>query len=182
MAALLWSRVKDHGLEYCEMETSPLIVLRGHVVTRLEGKALAVSYVVKCEDSDVTKSVNLSCRMDGKANDLSIHRTSDGQWYYNQTKMSQFLGCTDIDLEFTPSTNTIPIRRFHLMPGESKTLTAVWLRLPDLSCSLLTQKYTCIDTGIYLYESVQSGYQARIMVDSDTAVIDYQGEWVRISH
>ena len=95
-------------------------------------------------------------------------------------EMQQFFGCKDIDLGITPSTNMLPIRRFNLDTGESKDLTAVWVRFPDLSVSPLAQRYTCIDTGTYLYQSIHSGYQARIIVDADGAVIEYPDAWKRL--
>jgi hypothetical protein len=74
----------------------------------------------------------------------------------------------------------LPIRRFHLDPGESQEFTAVWARFPDLSVSPLTQKYTHIDTGTYMYQSIHSGYQSRLIVDAEGAVIEYTGAWKRM--
>ncbi|CAM3927902.1 putative glycolipid-binding domain-containing protein [Alicyclobacillus pomorum] len=42
------------------------------------------------------------------------------------------------------------------------------------------QRYTCVDPTAYLYESIKSGYRAKISVDPDGVVIVYQGEWNRV--
>ena len=39
-------------------------------------------------------------------------------------------GCRDIDLNFSPSTNVLPIRRLSLDVGDQAAVRAAWLRFP----------------------------------------------------
>lgn len=51
-------------------------------------------------------------------------------------------GCVDIDLGWTPSTNTLPIRRLQLGVGTSSgPITAAWVRFPELKLEPLPQEY-----------------------------------------
>ncbi len=180
MPTVVWSRIEGNGLEYCEINTNPVTTLKGQVITQLDSKSISVSYTVQCGDEGAAQSVDLICRSEGLESSLSLSRTIDDRWFCNGKEVSQFVGLKDIDLGITPSTNTLPIRRLNLSPGESKELTAVWLRFPDLSLAPLAQRYTCIDSKTYLYQSVKSGYKAEINVDSDGIVVTYQHEWKRV--
>jgi hypothetical protein len=180
MQVVLWSRIPDHGLEYCEIRTQPVTTLRGQVITQLDGKPVSVFYNVKCEDDGATQTVDLSCRVHGFERNLSLYRTAEDRWFCNGKELKEFTGLKDVDLGITPATNTLAIRRLKLSPGESKELTAVWLRFPDLSLAPLAQRYTCIDATTYLYESIKSGYRARIDVDPEGIVAEYEAEWKRL--
>ncbi len=180
MVTVMWSRIERIGLEYCEINTNPITTLRGHVITQLDGQLLSVSYKVHCEDDGTTKSVDLICWSNGLESNLSLIRSTDDRWFYNGKEEDEFQGIRDIDLGITPSTNTLPIRRLNLSPGESKEIAALWIGFPNLSLSPLDQRYTCIDEKTYLYQSVQSGYEARLEVDGEGVVVTYQDEWKRL--
>jgi hypothetical protein len=177
---VLWSRIPDNGLEYCEIHTLSVTTLRGQVITQLDSKPIYVSYNIHCEEDGATQSVDLSCRIDGLERNISLYRTIEDRWFCDGKELKEFIGLKDIDLGITPSTNTLAIRRLNLAPGESKEITAVWLRFPDLSLAPLAQRYTCIDSTTYLYESSKSGYRARINVDPKGIVTVYEAEWKRL--
>jgi hypothetical protein len=42
-------------------------------------------------------------------------------------------GCVNIDLNFSPSTNLLPIRRLDLSVGASAIVRAAWLRFPGMN-------------------------------------------------
>lgn len=177
MNAFLWSRLDGDGLEYCDFHFEPATLLNGQAVVHFDGRPMAISYRLECYHDGSTKSVNLSCRMNGVQKDMTIHRTEDEQWICDGVEMEAFRGLKDVDLGFTPATNTLPIRRFQLAEGESRELTAVWLRFPELVLSPLTQRYTRIAPKIYTYESIVSGYKAQIHVNSDGVVTEYEDAW-----
>ena len=49
-------------------------------------------------------------------------------------------GCTDVDLTATPSTNTLPIRRLRLCPGQSADINAAWIQFPELAVTRSRQR------------------------------------------
>ena len=53
-----------------------------------------------------------------------------GHWWQNEVEQPQVAGCIDIDLNFSPSTNLLPIRRCNLAVGEAVAVNAAWLRFP----------------------------------------------------
>jgi hypothetical protein len=56
----------------------------------------------------------------------------------------------DVDLGFSPLTNTLPIRRLGLLgaaPGTSSTITAAWVLVPALTVVAARQTYTVLGGG-----------------------------------
>ena len=84
----------------------------------------------------------------------------------------------DVDLGFTPLTNTLPIQRLKLEPGESREIRAVYIELPQLSVSVMPQRYTRLGDRLYRYQS--EGFQADLSVDEFGLVVDYPGLWRRL--
>jgi hypothetical protein len=85
-------------------------------------------------------------------------------------------GCVDIDLGWSPSTNTIPIRRLNLRVGaRSGPLTMAWVRFPDLTLGPLGQDYECLEERRYRYTSRGGGFRAIIEVDDEGLVVEYEG-------
>ena len=87
------------------------------------------------------------------------------------------MGCTDIDLNFSPSTNLLPIRRLGLAVGEASDVKAAWLRFPSFRLEPLAQQYRRLDELTYRYESAGGQFVAELKVDPSGFVVDYPGLW-----
>jgi hypothetical protein len=85
----------------------------------------------------------------------------------------------DIDLNFSPSTNVLPIRRCKLGVGKSAVVRAAWLRFPSFALEPLEQSYTRMEHGRYRYESGGGRFVAEVTVDATGMVIDYGDIWSR---
>ena len=65
---------------------------------------------------------------------LRLLADGGGAWTTGDgTPLPQLDGCIDVDLVATPFTNTLPIRRLGLEPGESAEIKVAYLPLPDLT-------------------------------------------------
>lgn len=74
-------------------------------------------------------------------------------WHVNGVAQEQVEGCTDIDLNFSPSTNLLPIRRLTLDVGQGQAVRAAWLRFPELNLEPLEQRYDRLAPDRYRYSS-----------------------------
>ena len=90
-------------------------------------------------------------------------------------------GCLDVDLAFTPATNILPLRRLGLAVGESREMTAAWVRFPDLSVEPLAQRYTRLDERRVRYESRGGSFTADLEVDELGLVVRYPPLWERVA-
>lgn len=167
MKSLLWQRHDRVGLE--RFTLSGEHVLEGTVIVWLGGP-YEVQYEIACaptwetiDASIVTGGTTLEIRRDG------------ARWMMNGQHVPAVDGCIDIDIGVTPSTNTLPIRRLSLGVGESREVTAAWLRFPELSLEPLVQRYTRLAERTYLYES--PSFRAELEVDGDGVVTRYGDVW-----
>jgi hypothetical protein len=90
-------------------------------------------------------------------------------------------GLIDIDLGFSPVTNTLPIRRLEPAIGEAVAVTAAWVRFPELTIEPLPQRYIRLAERRYRYESAGGAFVAEIEVDDLGLVTTYEGGWRRLA-
>lgn len=76
-----------------------------------------------------------------KAIEIDISVDESEGWLLNGVECDPLAGCTDIDLNFSPSTNLLPIRRLNLKIGEESDVRAAWLRFPSFTLERLDQRY-----------------------------------------
>lgn len=117
----------------------------------------------------------------------ALHLASDGagRWFDAAgAALPELDGCLDADLTATPFTNTLPIRRLRLAPGEAATLRMVYIVAPELRVMLERQRYTCLEQtaagGRYRYESLDTGFTAELPVDADGLITDYPALFTRV--
>ena len=81
----------------------------------------------------------------------------------------------DVDLNFSPSTNLLPIRRLALEVGSEAAVRAAWLRFPGFALEPLEQVYRRAAVGLYRYESAGGQFRADLEVDESGFVTRYPG-------
>ena len=93
-------------------------------------------------------------------------------------------GCEYVDVSETPFTNTLPIRRLDLAPGESADVSVAYFDGSELQPWPEPQRYTCLEKndrgGLYRYLNLDSGFTADLPVDADGLVTDYPGLFKRV--
>ena len=83
-------------------------------------------------------------------------------------------GCDDVDLGWTPATNTVPIRRMALGIGESREITAAWIRFPELDVVRNVQKYARLDVDRWRYQAGE--YDFELVTDAATGLVLAYGD------
>ena len=177
----LWQRNDGRGLERFELRSSfTEWILRGTILV-LEGSEPAEArYEIHCDNSWKTQSAQLSLSLGGAVKELSVTR-KDGCWYENGQRNHRVSGSIDIDLAWSPSTNTLPIRRLQLSRGESSgSLRAAWVVFPELTLQPLEQEYRYMGDRRYWYASQQEAFHAELLVDEDGLVVTYGELWHRV--
>jgi hypothetical protein len=111
--------------------------------------------------------------------EVEVLRDGAGLWRLNGEPVPEVEGCVDVDLNFSPSTNTLPIRRFNLQVGSSVQIRAAWLRFPSFRLEPLEQSYTRVGTNLYRYESAGGRFVASVEVDAVGLVTEYGEIWRR---
>jgi hypothetical protein len=176
----LWRWLQGTGLERFEfLRAGDEWIFRGTILTLAHDAAAEARYEITCDHSFHTKSANVSVR--DAAGERSVRIVSeDGRWFENGAENQTVAGALDIDLGWSPSTNTLPIRRFGLEIGQtSGEFIAAWVRFPELTLQPLPQEYLRLGERKYRYSSRGGAFVAELLVDDHGLVINYEGFWQR---
>ncbi len=177
----LWQRLQGTGLERFELIRIPDgWVLRGTILALEKQGPAQADYEIHCDVAWRTRRADVSLRDAAGERTLRL-AVENGRWYADGNEVETVRGCIDIDLGWSPSTNTLPIRRLGLGVGKkSGTITAAWVRFPELTVEPLPQEYERLAERRYRYSSRGGAFTAELEVDEDDLVIDYEGIWRRV--
>jgi hypothetical protein len=140
-------------------------------------KPCLLSYEVVCQSSWNTLRARVSGWVDNAAVDLELAVDGHHRRRLNGNEYPGVQGCVDLDLNFSPSTNLIPIRRLNLRVGQEAQVKAAWLRFPSFELEPLLQVYRRMDESTYRYESGEGQFVADLKVNSVGFVTDYPAIW-----
>jgi hypothetical protein len=126
----------------------------------------------------------------GRERHLTLNRTEDGYWLLDTGsgvggRRDEYGGALDIDLQYSPMLNTVPIRRLDLhRTGGEHTLPVVFVSLPSLEVTPVTRTYRTVspldDSGHALIELRYDDFTAELVVDADGVVASYPGLAARL--
>ncbi len=108
---------------------------------------------------------------------IQIRADSTQRSWLNEVEQPEVKGCIDLDLNFSPSTNLLPIRRLELAVGGIADVRAAWLRFPSFELEPLPQQYRRLGETAYRYESAGGQFVADLKVNRLDFVVDYPGLW-----
>ena len=100
------------------------------------------NYQVHCDENWLTHRVHVERTIGKDTKTLSLSVEKSGLWCCPGQEVAEVRGCLDVDLSLTPATNTLPIRRLDLGIGKSESVTAAWIKFPELALQPLSQRYT----------------------------------------
>lgn len=156
------------------------------IVRLWEGQPLRMQYTLSCDAQWHVRELAAASYSE-VIGERTIRLYADGAGNWRDEKdqpLAALQGCIDVDIMVTPLTNTLPIRRLQLAPGESREISVVYIAAPDLSIRPFWQRYTRLDDvdggQHYRYENLESGFTADLPVDDDGFVVDYPGIWRRV--
>jgi uncharacterized protein len=150
--------------------------LEGTAVFSHKGEPCRLTYLVVCDAQWNTLRGRVSGWLGHATVEFDISVDPDHNWQLNGSERPAVSGCIDLDLNFSPSTNLLPIRRLNLELGQESEVHAAWLRFPSFELERLTQIYRRLGELNYHYES-STGFSADLEVNSAGFVTNYPGIW-----
>lgn len=167
------------GLEHVDIRPADGgLDISGVVIAQEDGTQFGLSYRLKLDALWHTRDVLVKT-----TSGHVLHLESDGRrhWQENGKDQPALQGCIDIDIQATPITNTLPVRRLDLETGESMEIRLCYITVPDLAVFPSSQRYTALEAGsLYRFESLEDGFTADLPVDQDGFVCDYPGLFKRL--
>ncbi|MGV3710931.1 MAG: putative glycolipid-binding domain-containing protein [Gemmatimonas sp.] len=178
LSHILWRRIDTPGHDACTfLSSATQHVVSGCAVFRSSRKPSHLVYTVQCDASWRTMEAHVHGRIGKVEIDTRISRTARGIWKRDGRAQPLLDGCDDIDLAFTPATNTIALRRLALRVGNSASVRAAWLNIEDEEFSVLEQTYRRTSRDQYQYFSPRFDFRARLTVNAAGVVTNYPTLW-----
>jgi hypothetical protein len=175
-----WRRLDVPGREEARVDrTTTGWRLTGELDVEEAGARARLRYVIECDPAWRTRSAAVEGEARGSPIRLALAADGLGNWTHDAAPAPDVGGALDVDLGFTPATNTLPIRRLALAVGESAPVRSAWLRFPELRLEPLEQTYTRESALTFRYRALVDGepFIARLDTDAFGRVVRYEGLW-----
>jgi len=183
-----WQPWEDPGLEHLSLRAGPEGArARGLILRMRDGAHFRCRYVLETDGGWRLRRLTFAV---ADSEDKAVARTSvecdgAGHWRVDDAARPDLDGCLDADIQITPFTNTLPIRRLALGAGEQAEIRVAYLPVPELAWRAVAQRYTCLAPrgaagGRYRYEGVFRDFTAELPVDADGLVMDYPETFRRV--
>jgi hypothetical protein len=177
-ATIIWTRHDEPG-----HETSRLIShnngweLAGTAVFDHEGDPVELTYSVLCDKRFHTRTGAVTGWIGRKPVRLQIEADENHNWRMNGTLCPEVTGCIDLDLNFTPSTNLLQMRRLTLPLDEAVRVRTAWLSFPDLKLQFLEQVYRRTGPDTFAYESPALDFRSTLRSNKHGFITEYPPLW-----
>lgn len=171
---VLWRWVDREGHEAARLDDR---TLRGTAVMKNGEEVCSLAYRIECDAEWRTELALVHGFVGAKEIEIEIV-SHGGRWTMNGAHVPAVDGCIDVDLNFSPSTNLLPIRRLNLAVGEEREVRAAWLRFPSFTLETLVQTYRRTGERTYQYRS--ASFTAEITVNEAGLALEYAGVWVAV--
>ena len=174
---IVWRRLDQPGYEAARIRSDDgAWRLEGCAIFTEDDQSCCIQYEIRCGSDWRFERARVKGWIENRDIDLEIE-AGQGKWSVNREVVEELRDCIDLDLNFSPSTNTLPIRRLKLDIGESALVSAAWLRFPSLKLERLDQTYTRTDERTYRYETADGKFKRELTVNEAGLVVIYPGLW-----
>jgi hypothetical protein len=175
-ATILWRRLNAEGHEAAALfRQDSHHHVAGTAVFAHEGQACRLDYLVICDERWNTLSGRVMGWLGPDLVEVEVTVDTAGRWRLDGRECPDVAGAVDIDLNFSPSTNLLPIRRLGLAVGQEADVRAAWLRFPSFTLEPLAQRYRRTGPTVYRYESAGGRFVADLETDDVGFVTRYPG-------
>src|ERR1700737_1479587 len=186
---ILWQGMIAPSMErFVAARTESGFQLSGLILQAHQDAPYVGRYSIEVDEAWRTRAVQVELDNDGR-HQIALVTDGAGHWARAGAARGRWRGggepppplesCLDVDLEWSPSTNTLPIRRLGLKVGETEVVAAAWVRLPSLEVPRLDQSYERTDERRYRYRSGRC--TADLAVDEDGMILQYGVSWKAVA-
>ena len=140
----VWRGLWWNSLEHFSLENKLTSrVLEGFIVGIMEKKPFNLHYRITCDSKWQTRQAEITTTHGQERKRLSLVVDQKNRWLQDDHELTRVRGARDIDINMTPSTNMLPIKRLHLGPGKSGEITTAWdLIQPPMRAALAERSLT----------------------------------------
>ena len=175
--SILWRRLDEPGHEWARLtQDGDTWQLSGTTVFAHAGQPCRLDYWVRCNAAWETQVAGVSGWVEDTPIDLTIIADAERRWLINGVEWPAVAGCIDLDLEFSGSTNLLPLRRLKLAIGQTAPVRSAWLRFPSFALEPLEQTYQRTSETSYHYQA-GNWFTTDLQVNPIGLVTNYPPLW-----
>jgi hypothetical protein len=180
---VMWSAWEGPGIEHLHLtQQAGTVTADSLIICVVNNRPIRVRYTIACDDQWRMRSVDL-VSLENEQQAIRLRTDGEGRWTdATGEPLPDLNGCREVDISVTPFTNTLPIRRLALAPGQAQDVPAAYIEVPQFTVRPVPQRYTRLQTDeqVYLYEGLLWNFRAQLPVDSDGLVLDYPSLFRRV--
>lgn len=177
---ILWTGREYYSLENCLINITTMgAEINSVIVGEYRKKIYRVEYTIRTSQNWETQFFEIHGQHNNHRDHFIFESDGNGNWKTLGKASQQFQGCIDIDIPVTPFTNTLPVNRLKLEPGEERQIEVIYIDILERQITRVKQKYKRIATTAYHYENVPNDFEAKIEVDEMGFVVDYPALFVQ---
>jgi len=175
---ILWRRLDHPGHEAARLWShASAWHLAGTAAFAHDQQPCLLDYHLICDANWHTRSGRVAGWVGDTTVEMELSVDAAQRWLLNGKEVPTVTGCLDLDLNFSPSTNLLPVRRLTLEIGQTAIVKAAWLRFPSFTLEPLEQVYHRTAVATYRYESAGGGFVRNLTINAAGFVTDYPDFW-----
>lgn len=180
---LMWRSLEAPGFEHVRIDDShPGWDVYDSMIVREEGgQVRRGGYTLIVDKEWRTLELRIMVEQEpGSMAALHLIANGTGRWVDAEERpIPELDGCIDVDIQWSPLTNTLPVRRLNLRPDADQAIQAAYIELPTLNVRPVRQQYTRVDDRTVRYASETRDFVRDIELDDDGFVIEYPNLFAR---
>ena len=171
-----WTPVGSSGFEHLQLRAEDGGYVARSIVLGVAGETpFRLHYKIKADQHWRTRKLWVRAVTPVNESERTLRSDGRGNWRNDSgMDLPALRDCVDVDITVTPFTNTLPINRLGLTPGQSVDIRVVYVTAPSLAIGASAQCYSRRgeDSDIF-FESPAHDFSALLPIDDDGLVLDY---------
>ncbi len=168
---LMWQTLDAPGFEHVRLDDGHpgWDVYDSMVIREHDGQVRRGGYTLVVDKAWRTLEIRIMVEQaPGSMAALHLLANGEGVWAdAEEHRIPELDGCVDVDIQWSPLTNTLPVRRLDLRPGEEQEIRVAYIELPSLTVRPVIQRYTRLNGGRVRYESETRDFACELQIDED---------------
>jgi uncharacterized protein len=171
-----WTPIGSPGFEHLQLRADDGGYVAKSVVLGIDGETpFRLHYKIKTDQEWRTRKLWVRAVTPFNERELTLRGDGRGNWRSDDgMDLPALRDCIDVDITTTPFSNTLPINRLQLIPGQSVDIRVVYVTAPGLAISVSAQRYSRREASEDIFfESPAHDFTALLPIDGDGLVLDY---------
>lgn len=174
---LIWQHLEAPGWEHVRVisDHPGWTVFDSILVREDSGQVLRGGYTLVVDKQWRTLELRFMLESaPGSMQGVHLISEGDGRWSdANEQHIPELDGILDVDIQWSPLTNTLPLRRLNMTEGSHHDVRLAYIALPDLALQVVDQHYHRPNASTLEFSAPGSPEKYLIKTDQDGYVSDY---------